>query len=74
MDTFPYGSWEEAQGVAGGEGFFTLGPGDNFATIAMVVIAFVLMVGVFVSWMRAEDRKLRDQADRLTAASGGEVM
>lgn len=74
MDTFPYDSWEEAQGAAGAEGFFTLGPGDNFATIALVVIAFVLMVGVFVAWMRVEDRKLRDQAARLTAASRGEVV
>jgi hypothetical protein len=74
MDTFPYDSWEQAQGSAGGEGFFTFGPGDNFSTIAVVVIGFVLMIWVFVSWMRAEDRKLRDQADRLTAASRGEVM
>lgn len=73
MDTFPYESWEQASAAAGSEGFFTLGPGDNAATIVMVAIAFVVMVVVFAAWMRVEDRKLRDQADRLRAAasSGG---
>lgn len=74
MDTFPYDSWESAQSAAGAEGYFTLGPGDNLATILLVAIAFVLMIGVFVAWIRAEDRKLRDQAARLTAAARGEVV
>jgi hypothetical protein len=65
MDTFPYESWAEAQEAAGAEGYFTFGPGDNAATIVLVAIAFVLMVFVFVWWMRLEDRKLRDQAERI---------
>jgi hypothetical protein len=65
MDTFPYESWAEAQEAAGAEGYFTFGPGDTAATIVLVAIAFVLMVFVFVWWMRLEDRKLRDQAERI---------
>jgi len=67
MDTFPYDSWEEAQAGAGAEGYFTFGPGDNPATIVLVAIAFLLMVVVFVLWMRTEDQKLREQATRIAA-------
>jgi ACR3 family arsenite efflux pump ArsB len=66
MDTFPYESWADAQSAAGAEGYFTMGPGDNAATIVLVAIAFLLMIFVFVWWIRLEDRKLREQAARIT--------
>jgi hypothetical protein len=69
MDTFPYESWAEAQEAAGAEGYFTFGPGDNAATIVLVAIAFFLMVFVFAWWMRLEDRKLREQAERIRSIS-----
>lgn len=69
MDTFPYESWADAQSAAGAEGYFTFGPGDDAATIVLVAIAFLLMVFVFVWWMRLEDRKLRDQAEQIRSSS-----
>lgn len=72
MDTFPYDSWEAAGAAAreSGEGFFTFGPGDNFATVLLVVLMIVVTVLAFVFWVRTEDRKLTEQAERLRAASG----
>lgn len=78
MDTFPYDSWEQATNASQGAGdgfyvgelFSTFGPGDNFGTILLVVVGFVVMIGVFVAWIRTEDTKLRAQAERLRSAAG----
>jgi hypothetical protein len=35
----------------------------------LVAIAFFVMVFVVVWWMRLEDRKLRDQAERIRSSS-----
>jgi hypothetical protein len=74
MDTFPYETWEEAgrRATEEGAGFFTFGPGDNVATIILVVIGIVVMLLAFWGWIWVEDRKLREQAARLRAA--GEEM
>lgn len=67
MDTFPFESWEQAGAAAPDSGFFTFGDGG---AVAMVVLMIILTVIVFIGWIRVEDRKLREQAERLRAAGG----
>jgi cbb3-type cytochrome oxidase subunit 3 len=72
MDTFPYDSWDEAGNAAreAGEGFFTFGPGDNLATIVLVILMIAVTFLAFVFWVRTENRKLTEQAERLRASAG----
>lgn len=69
MDTFPFESWEEAFAAAidTGVGYFTFGPGGNTGTYVLVVLGFVTMIGILISWVRFEDRRLDEHARRLSA-------
>lgn len=72
MNTFPFETWDEAGEAAGeGLGFFTFGPGFNASTMILVAIAIAVMVVAFVGWVVVEDRKLREQAERLRSTGGG---
>jgi hypothetical protein len=75
MDTFPQDSWEAAGKAArdAGEGFFTFGPGDNLATVILVVLMIAVTFLAFLFWVRTEDRKLTEQAERLRASTGEEM-
>lgn len=79
MNTFPYDSWEaaleaaEAAKAAGGpfvgavseSGYFTWGPGGNFATVLITLIAIVISVYAAVMVTRRENALLTESAERL---------
>ena len=66
MDTFPYETWDEALANAGAEGYFTFGPGGNFATIILTIIGFIVMIAVYVALVTSEDKRLTEQAESLS--------
>ena len=70
MDTFPYETWDEALANAGAEGYFTFGPGGNFATIVLTIIGIIVMIAVYVTLVTTEDKRLREQVERLQQRDG----
>ncbi len=66
MNTFPYDSWEAALEAADGTtGYFTWGPGGNFATVLITLIAIVISVYSGVTVTRRENALLNESAERL---------
>jgi hypothetical protein len=66
MNTFPYDSWDAALEAADGTtGYFTWGPGGNFATVLITLIAIVISVYAGVTVTRRENAKLTESAERL---------
>ena len=66
MKTFPYDSWDAALEAADGTtGYFTWGPGDNFASVLITLIAIVMSVYAAVTVTRRENALLTESAERL---------
>ncbi len=66
MNTFPYDSWEAALEAADqSTGYFTWGPGGNFATVLITLIAIVISVSAAVTVTRRENALLNESAERL---------
>jgi hypothetical protein len=66
MNTFPYDSWDAALEAADGTtGYFTWGPGGNFATVLITLIAIVISVYAAVTVTRRENALLAESAERL---------
>ncbi len=66
MNTFPYDSWEAAIEAADGTtGYFTWGPGGNFATVLITLIGIVISVYSAVMVTRRENALLNESAARL---------
>lgn len=64
--SFPYDSWAAATEAADGiAGYFTFGPGDNFATVLITILAIVMSVTAAVMVTKREDDLLNEAADRL---------
>ena len=68
MNTFPYDSWDAALEAADGTtGYFTWGPGGNFATVLITLIAIVISVYSAVMVTRRENALLTESAERLAS-------
>ena len=66
MNTFPYDSWQAAYDAADGTtGYFTWGPGGNFASVLITLIAIVMSVYAAVTVTRRENALLTESAGRL---------
>lgn len=66
MNTFPYESWEAALEAANGtNGYFTWGPGDNFASVLIALIAIVLSVYSAVMVTRRENALFTESVERI---------
>ena len=67
MNTFPYDSWDAALEAADGTtGYFTWGPGGNFATVLITLIGIVISVYAGVTVTRRENALLTESAERLS--------
>ncbi len=47
--------------------FFTFGPGYTTGTYILVLLGFILFILALVAWFSTEDKKLREQAEKLRA-------
>ncbi|MCQ3814110.1 MAG: hypothetical protein KTU85_06795 [Acidimicrobiia bacterium] len=70
MNSFPYDSWEEA--LEAGTGYFTFGPGQNFASVLIALIAIVISVYSIVTVTRRENDLFNESAERLSGKYNGE--
>ena len=61
--SFPYESWAEALDAAAG--YFTFGPGGNFATVLITILAIAMSVTAAVMVTKREDDLLNEAAERL---------
>lgn len=79
IDSFPYESWLNEAGDGLNTDittFWTFGPafgsegGSLTGTYVLTGIGMLVMVVALIVWVVEENRKLREQADRLRSASG----
>lgn len=61
--SFPYENWDEA--IEAAAGYFTFGPGSNFATVLITILAIVMSVTAAVMVTKREDDLLNEAAERL---------
>lgn len=67
MNTFPYDSWDAAIEAADGTtGYFTWGPGGNFASVLITLLAIALSIVMIVMVTRRENAILNEAAERLS--------
>lgn len=73
--TFPFESFDEAgrAGVEEGLGYFTWGPGFNFETYFIVFVALAVFIWVLFTLVVTEDRKLKEQQERLQREAFGQT-
>jgi hypothetical protein len=79
IDSFPYESWLNEAGDGFNTDittFWTFGPafgsegGSLTGTYVLTGIGMLVMVVALIAWVVQENRKLREQADRLRSAAG----
>lgn len=79
IDSFPYESWLNEAGDGFNTDittFWTFGPafgaegGSLTGTYVLTGLGMLVMVVAFIAWIVQENRKLREQADRLRSAGG----
>ena len=79
IDSFPYESWLNEAGDGFNTDittFWTFGPafgaesGSLTGTYVLTAIGMLVMVVALIAWVVQENRKLREQAERLRSAGG----
>lgn len=78
IDSFPYESWLNEAGELNTDitTFWTFGPafgaegGSLTGTFVLTGLGMLIMVACWIGWVVQENRKLREQAERLRSAGG----